>query len=880
VISSPMSEKMVAVAQPGRDPEALFVRAQELATAYRHTEAEQVLREVLSQLRCEPGIGGLAPERVLVTLAVVRAELGHVADGLRILDQLEPAAAGRFRGLVLSQRGLLYLRAGQMQQALRDIDAAVPLQPAGSADLSVNLLNRGCLHLSTGNLQLARRDLEECAQIAAPAGRPVLVARARHNLGYLAFLAGDLPTALAEMDAAHACSVALTPPHRTPDPDPVYHLDRARVLLVAGLLTEADADLVEAAAGFAQLGSLQDRAECELSRAHVALSQGRLDDAVELASQARAGFTCRGSTAWVHVAELLVLRARQERGGRSQRTWSRRIEAAAARLAERLAADGLAEDARTARLLAVRAKVAGGQRHGRRVARGTGAGAPGPPVAVPLRRDDGILTRLYCRQVRAAAAEAAGRPRDAGRELRAGLRELHRHQSSFGSLDLQTAITRHGVSLAARGLEAALDSGNPVEVFAWSEQGRALASRLRPVRPPADAEAAELLEQLRFVRTELRTLQLNGHDDPRLRGRRAELERRIRQRSWYAPGPGEVAEPVTAAAVRRALAAAGDGTGAEATSGAAMVVHMVSRGRLHALVIRAGGSRVTDLGPVAQLLETVRRVRADLDVLALQGVVPQIGETVLRSLGHGLDRLAARLWAPLAAAAGEGPVALVPSGALTAVPWSLLPGLRGRPVTVSRSATTWWRTLGNGSGSPADGDGRVVLAAGPDLDRADDEVRQAAQGWPRATVLTGDRATGPAVLAAMAEADVVHLAAHGVHEAANPLFSAVQLADGPLFGYDLSRAARLPGQVVLSACDLGLATERPGDELLGMTAVLLHGGARCVVAAVARVSDEAAREVTVRYHTGLRRGLAPAQALARATEHRLDAPFVCFGNGW
>jgi tetratricopeptide (TPR) repeat protein len=884
---------MDAVAHSGGDPDELFARAQELATAFRHAEAEPLLHEVLARLDGGRSAGGLTRERLQVTLAVTRAELGHVDEGLRILDRLVPEATGQLLGLVLSQRGLLHLRAGRVAEALHDIDAAVPLQPPGSADLAVNLLNRGWLHLSTGALQAARRDLEECARVAGPAGRPVLAARARHNLGYLSFLGGDLPTALAEMDAAHAQNLALTTPGESPDPQPVYHLDRARVLFVAGLLAEAEAGLVEAADGFARLGSLQDQAECELSRAQVALSLGRADDAVTLAERARSGFAHRGSTAWTHVAELLVLRARQERGGES-----RQVVTAAARLADQLAADGLAEDARTARLLAVQAQLraapASGPEHGQDsgAPSGPGSGHRAGPVVPPLHRDDGILTRLYCRQVRAAVAEAAGRRREAGRELRAGLRELHRHQSSFGSLDLQTAVTRHGVGLAARGLEAALAEGSPAAVLAWSEHGRALASRLPPVRPPDDIEAARLLEQLRYVRTELRALQLRGQDDPWLRGRRSELERRIRQRSWYAPGPGDVTEPVTTPVVRRALAeeAMGDA--------GVMVVHLVSGERLHALVIRPGGSRLIDLGRAGDLWEGVRRVRADLDVLALRGVVPQMRATVLRSLGHGLDRLAARLWEPVAATAGGGPVVLVPSGALTAVPWPMLPGLRGRPVTVARSATTWWRTLrrtpaavttnvaaaATAGGTPSAGTPvgreRVVLAAGPDLDRADDEVRQAARGWDRATVLTGDDATGPAVLSAMADAEVVHLAAHGVHEAANPLFSAVRLADGPLFGYDLSLARRLPDQVVLSACDLGLATERPGDELLGMTAVLLHGGARCVVAAVARVSDEVAREVTVGYHAGLRQGLVPAQALARATRDRLDAPFVCFGNGW
>ena len=853
------------MASDGGDPDELFGRAQALATDYRHADAEELLAHVLRLLGSGTSPAGLTRERVLVTLAMVRAELGRVVDGLEILDRLEPAATGALRAVVLSQRGLLHLRAGRVAEALSDLDAAVPLQPPDSPDLARNLLNRGWVHLSSGDLAPARRDLQECARVAAAAQRPLLEARAGHNLGYLSFLAGDLPRALAEMDAAHARITALADPSLPPEPHPVYHLDRARVLLAAGLLAEADAGLGEAAAGFAAMGVPQDEAECELARAQVALSQGRWDDAVALASRARAGFRHRQSTAWARLAELAVLRARHERGDPAGR-----IAVAAAGLAGQLAADGLGEDARMARLLSARAGLEADRRRG---------GRPSPETpAVPLRRDDSILTRLYCRQVRAIAADLGGQPRRAARELRAGLRELHRYQAGLGSLDLQTAVTRHGVSLASRGLAASLRDGTAGEVFAWSEQGRALASRLQPVRPPDAPEAADLLEQLRFIRTELRTLVLGGQDDPRLRARQAELERRIRQRSWHAPGSGDVARPVSAAAVRRALAT-GDGAGP-----ATMGTHLVSQGRLHALAIRPGGLRVAELGPADEVWESLRRVRADLDVLALRGVVPAMRRTVLRSLSRDLDRLDDRLWRPVHDLAGDGTLVLVPSGALTAVPWPMLPRLRGRPVTVARSATMWWRTLppagAPGVTVPARRAPSVVFAAGPHLDRADDEVRQAASGWPSASVLTGEQASGPAVLAAMGRADIVHLAAHGAHEAANALFSAVQLADGPLFGYDLARVPRLPDQVVLSACDLGLATERPGDELLGMTAALLHGGTRCVVAAVARVCDDVALEVTVGYHGGLQAGLAPAQALAAAIEHRPDAPFVCFGNGW
>jgi CHAT domain-containing protein len=175
----------------------------------------------------------------------------------------------------------------------------------------------------------------------------------------------------------------------------------------------------------------------------------------------------------------------------------------------------------------------------------------------------------------------------------------------------------------------------------------------------------------------------------------------------------------------------------------------------------------------------------------------------------------------------------------------------------------------------------VAVAAGPDLARGADEVRRVAEVWstaaPTATATTAD------LRAAAATADVLHVAAHGHHEHDNPLLSSVELADGPLFGYEFERLSRLPSHVVLSACELGLAGARAGDETLGLTAALLHSGAGSVVAGVARVSDAVAHRVAPAHHTGLRRGMTPAAALASAIES-VDAldrpPLVCFGAGW
>ena len=131
-------------------------------------------------------------------------------------------------------------------------------------------------------------------------------------------------------------------------------------------------------------------------------------------------------------------------------------------------------------------------------------------------------------------------------------------------------------------------------------------------------------------------------------------------------------------------------------------------------------------------------------------------------------------------------------------------------------------------------------------------------------------------------ASVLHVAAHGRHEPDNPLFSSLLLHDGWLFGHDLDQVRELPEHVVLSACETGMASIRPGDEALGMTSALLHGGTRAVVASVARVGDEVAEQVAVRHHEGLRAGLTPAAALTAAVADVEDgsvAPLVCFGAG-
>lgn len=790
--------------------------------------------------------------RMLVSLAHFEAEQGRTEYGIRLLDQAEPLTASEDRGILLAQRGLALLRIGKDAQALPLLDQAVTslVGYPDPADLAIALLNRGVLHLGRADLRRARTDLRWCERVARENGFDLIAAKAVHNLGYCDLLGGDIPAALASYKVAADVYDKLAPGNL-----PVLAMDKARALIAAGLADDAAAELGTAIVAFRRQRLDQDHAEAELARAQAALAAGGLATARKWATAALRHFRRRGNDTLACLAELTMLRARPTSSGAGAA-----VAAEALALAERLRGFGLRGDADIAELVAARALIAAG-----RTAEAAGRIATVRRAGSALSLEVSLMRRL----ARSELAEREGRPGQALAELRAGLALVRARRGTLGSVDLKTGTAALGADLAAAGLRLALERGSASAVFAWLERSRAQAFRARPVRPPADQEAAAVLAELRALGLLIRDAELRGQRDVAAIARRAELRRTIRERSWRISGVGESI----------AQAGVGEVSAALHESGQILVAILVHAARMHAVVVRNGSVRVAKLGEFASATEATARLSADLDILSGRRLPARMEAVVKESIRRQTDVLTAEIMAPLRPHLGDHGLVIVPAGALASVPWNMLPDLRGRPVSVCPSASSWlaaWRR-----DQPSAYARRVppFVAAGPDLEHAAAEVAEIANIYPGCRPLQGDKATVSTALRSLDGAWLAHLAAHGHHEGENVLFSNLDLADGPLMAYDVDQLATAPYHVVLSACDVGRTVVRPGEEVLGFTAALLYVGTATVISAVSRVADHAALSFMTRYHHALRAGARPAEALAKAAEAEPFSPFVCFGSG-
>jgi tetratricopeptide (TPR) repeat protein len=854
-------------ARAAADVPALSLALGAVGRAYRDLgrleEAAATLRTAVRVART--GGAGAAEADARIGLAWVLFEQGHTRQALTEADRASSNVAGSPTVRLLGQRALLYERSGRVAEALACYREALPLaRRLGDRSDEARLYhNRGLLHAGCGRLAEAEADTARAVRLRTALGQDLDAASSCWNLGDIAVQRGDVPTALALWEA----SEAIYRKHDAPVP-PGFLINRSELLLSVGLVREAQQTARQAVEETRAAGRSIYLAQALLRLAQAALANADTEAAQEAAHRATALFVRQKRPGWAALARYVGLRA-EERAGELTPGLRRR----ALRVAAELASIGWRGQELDARLVAARVALESGQP----------ALARRELAAAARARSTGRLDlRIRAWYAEALRRLADGDRRGAERALQAGMRVLDQHRSMLGATELRVHMASHGRDVAVLGMSLALESGSATKALQWAERWRARAL-WRPVRPPPDPELAGALAELRRVTSEVETTLLGAAAMPapptrasiaRLSSHKAALEDRVRRLARKAAGPlttGQLVPPTVAAL--------------SAELGSRVLVEIVQmKDTLHAVTVRDGVARLQELGDV-------QRVRRGMESLlfALRRLVLGYGSaTALGSARTAAERAAARLDAellgPLAGVLGQRPLVLVPPAELQALPWSVLPSCHQREVTVAPSAAMWLRA----AQADTPREGQVLLAAGPGLPAAADEIADLAAAYGQATRLTGPDATVDAVLRGLDGAAVAHIAAHGRVRSDNPLFSALELADGPLTVYDLERLGRAPRLVLLSACQSGVGHVLAGDEMMGLTAALFALGTRTVVATVIPVPDQATRPIMLALHRGLRRGLSPARALAQArqetdpgdlTQFATAAGFVCFGAG-
>ncbi|WP_404431058.1 CHAT domain-containing protein [Microbacterium lacus] len=772
--------------------------------------------------------------------AIIRQ--GDVASAERICrEALELPGVSRHTAAVLhGQLGLLALERGDLDDSIAWLDRAI----AGIGDdvehRAPMYLNRSVAHMQAGRLAEGRADLDRAVPDYAATGNEIERAMTVHNAGYASLLAGDLVSALGQMGEAYLTLASASAVNAA-----ICELDRAEVLRDAGMATDAERSLERVTQVFGAHRMSQAKGEAEFHLARSLLTH-LPEKAVQAASRSARTFRRVRSDWWALRADAVRMRAQlmvaaAQADGKSRPAPSREaINDLAAELERRR----LRADASSLRFT----WLLHGARH---------ADALSQRSVVRIAKDAPIQVRLLAHEVRATRAAALGDHARARHHASEGLEALAQWQASFGSLDLASSLVQHGAGLIFAGLGAAVRSSRPEVLFDWSERARHLSVQTIPLRPPPDADLASDLAELRMLRAEY------GSGDWLSAPRAAELSDSVRARQWSAVAAVGASRRIGLAELHATLA---DDT--------AYVTFVFDRSDMFALTVAGGEARITTVARWPAVAESLAGLRADLDMSAAIRTGP-MAPAVTRALQGRLAALSAALIEPLLPMIGDRRVVLTIPGILGGLPWAMLPALRGRIFTVATSASQWCdRRI---STRPR----RVGFAVGPRVTRGNEEVLRASAAWPSAEILLGGAATVSALTGLSERSDVLHLAAHGRHSHDHPLFSGVELTDGTLFGYDIDLIPNVPDIVVMSACEVGRSTARGGEEAIGMTRIWLHAGTRCVIAAPVVVADDVACELLGEMHQGLAAGLAPAVALAEASDRTgIVAPFQAHGSGF
>lgn len=843
------------------------------AVVERHAPGSLQLAEILGRLAVVAGQGSDFPRAVALT-----------RESLAIRERLAPESVEVARGLHLL--GIAAARTGDPATAerhyLRALELFERLDP-GNVELPKLLTNLGVLARERGELAVSegylRRSLELLDRAGAAAPERLVPLG---NLGELWLTRGDLERAESYLRRVHAISERVAPAS-------LHHaflLDRLGHLALEQDHVEDAGELFHRSLAIRRK-MVPESLPVARSRASLGLLELRRDRvrAAEEHFEAALGLQRRIAPGGVEVAWTLGLLglAALERGDLDA---AEERYLAALAIEEELAPGSFAEATACHRLAALR----------RRQGRGEEA--------------------ISYFERAASALESQTRRLGGGYETRAGF-AADRVEIYGDYLDL---LVERGELAGAFHLLERSRSRAFLELLAHRELDLGAS-----VAPELEAERRRTEERYDRILGELARRSTVADADERRR-LHAELAAARRQRREVgdrirATAPRLAAlvapEPLDLASVRRLL---GPGT--------LLLSYAVGAGGGHLFAVGPGAGEL-EVHPLAvgeeELRAEVARFRATLrpgtsvEAAGFRG--RRLGRILLDPVAGAVARAERLLILP------DGPLHALPFAALRLgedFPGELAAGGQGgepapylvvaAPIAVASSATVYAELSerqkrpdrrriaafgdpvypGAGEVDATDRRLRAAFGDGVHLDplpATRGEVERLRRLFPEgARVFLGRDATEEAARSA-GDADLLHLACHGLLDPRFPLESALVLSipegagegreNGLLQAWEIFEQLRLDADLVtLSACDTALGRELAGEGIVGLTRAFQYAGARSVLASLWGVADASTAELMERFYRELGAGTAKDEALRRAQLALLADPDTAHPFHW
>lgn len=475
-------------------------------------------------------------------------------------------------------------------------------------------------------------------------------------------------------------------------------------------------------------------------------------------------------------------------------------------------------------------------------------------------------------------AQAAGNLGDARRAFYRAIELVEQQRATLPIEEIRSTFLDDKTTIYSDLVLSLLDDNDPAaqaEAFAVVERARAhvLLERLQSTLAgnqaedePVQTRHEELQQQLHLLYNRLLGEPGSRRTRPGLFDEIRACEVALRPLAWRSTLPLAEAKPVRLPELQQVLA----------VDQQAVVFYCATNEVMAFVVSRTDIQVVRRLCSPAALADAVAEWRFQIGRGELSADYrSRYASHMALALERALAQLYELLVAKLAYLLSAPRLLLVPAGLLHQLPLHALWNgkrflLEEYECSYAPSASLAVRLLTAAKGAITLNSWAGLALDDPVIPGARAEVEAAARHFSPHWLYVGESATRAGLQAAARQADILHVATHGLFRPDNPFFSVLKLADSWIDVRTISTLQLAAKLVVLSACESGAGTVHGGDEVVGLARGFLAAGARSLLVSLWNVQDAGAVELMDDfYHTltepaGVSTGPRPAAALRRA----------------